>query len=307
MRHGAALLLALALALLAAPPARAQATDIEGYLLLLREAHAAAERRDRIGLEQVAPALLAVRRVALPGGEAPADNRWLAEALDTPDPDLPTIAARLGALIEALTYPSGPPAADAEARLRAILAAPPFTRPELPRAPGWLDRLFEWLLERIASVLSPVGRAAAENGGGLSWAIAALGLLIVAAVTTIWLRGLRRAIAPPAHMRDDPEAGLGPGEAARQAGDLARAGDYRRAARLLYLSALLWLDESGRLRYERDLTNREHLDRLEGSPALREALRPVVETFDRVWYGEAPLDADGFAAYQRQVEALREL
>jgi hypothetical protein len=108
-------------------------------------------------------------------------------------------------------------------------------------------------------------------------------------------------------LHDDPEEGLGAGEAARQAGDIAREGDYRRAARLLYLSALLWLDESGRLPYQRALTNREHLDRLAGSPALREAMRPVVETFDRVWYGETPLDAAGFAIYEQQVKTLREL
>jgi len=34
-------------------------------------------------------------------------------------------------------------------------------------------------------------------------------------------------------------------------------------------------------------------------------MAPIVETFDRVWYGHLPIDAESFAAYQRQVEALR--
>ncbi|MEI7769472.1 MAG: DUF4129 domain-containing protein, partial [Chloroflexales bacterium] len=107
-------------------------------------------------------------------------------------------------------------------------------------------------------------------------------------------------------LRDaDPEAALGAAEAAQRAGDLARAGDYRRATRMLYLSSLLWLDESGRLRYDRSLTNREYLERLGDSPNLRERLRPVVETFDQVWYGDIALDAAGFAAYAGQVAALR--
>ena len=41
------------------------------------------------------------------------------------------------------------------------------------------------------------------------------------------------------------------------------------------------------------------------NPALRERMTPIVETFDRVWYGHLPIDADSFAAYQQQVEALR--
>ncbi|MEI7771240.1 MAG: DUF4129 domain-containing protein, partial [Chloroflexales bacterium] len=170
----------LALALLGATVAHAQAAlDIDGYLRLLREAHAAAERRDQIGLEQVAPALTAVRSVALPGGgSAPADNRWLAEALGARRPDLPAITARLGALIDALSYPSGPPAADAEDRLKAILSRPPFRQGDAPRAPGWLDRLLQWLIDLLDRTFAPVSRGAAQSGGGLAWLIAAIGLLI---------------------------------------------------------------------------------------------------------------------------------
>nr|WP_255603998.1 DUF4129 domain-containing protein [Oscillochloris sp. ZM17-4] len=138
--------------------------------------------------------------------------------------------------------------------------------------------------------------------------MAIIGLLIIGAVLAAWVGGLRRALAPTARLRDDdPEAGLSAGDAALNASALARSGDYRRAARLLYLSSLLWLDERGRLRYDRALTNREHLDRLGDDPALRERLRPVVETFDRVWYGDMPLDATGYAAYEGEVAALREL
>jgi hypothetical protein len=75
--------------------------------------------------------------------------------------------------------------------------------------------------------------------------------------------------------------------------------------RYLYLSALLWLDERDHLRYDRALTNREYLERVRNNPALRTRLAPVIETFDRVWYGHAALDAQAFAAYQEQIEALR--
>jgi hypothetical protein len=41
------------------------------------------------------------------------------------------------------------------------------------------------------------------------------------------------------------------------------------------------------------------------NPALRARLGPIIETFDRVWYGYAPIDEAAFAAYRRQVEELR--
>ena len=76
--------------------------------------------------------------------------------------------------------------------------------------------------------------------------------------------------------------------------------------RYLYLAALLRLDERGLLRYDRALTNREYLERVRENPALRERLRPIVDTFDRVWYGHAQLDAEGFAEYRARVRALDE-
>jgi hypothetical protein len=92
-----------------------------------------------------------------------------------------------------------------------------------------------------------------------------------------------------------------------QAGTLAAGGDYRAAIRYLYLSTLLLLDERRLLRYDRSLTNREVLGQVAGDEALVERLRPVVEEFDRVWYGFAPVDEAEYEDYQRQIEQVREL
>jgi hypothetical protein len=58
------------------------------------------------------------------------------------------------------------------------------------------------------------------------------------------------------------------------------------------------------LRYDRSRTNREYLQQLRGKPA-HDALVPVVDTFEQVWYGHRPLDAVAFSEYERQVQALR--
>lgn len=305
-----AILLTLLLCLPGAVAAQAQPPTLADYERLLREAQAAAMRGDRLDLEQVAPALTAAESVQLPDGRlAPVDNRWLAEALDTANPDLPAIAERLGALIDALAY-AGPAApADAQQRLADLLSRPPFEQPAPPREPTLIDRFFQWLGEWLADLLQPVGEVAATTDGDLlSWGLVIIGGLLVAAVLAIWLRGLRRTLASdPQTLADDEEERLSAGEALGRANSLAQRGDYRTAVRYLYLSSLLWLDERRMLRYDRTLTNREYLTRLGERPDLRERLTPVVETFDRVWYGAAPLDAERFAAYEQQVARLREL
>jgi hypothetical protein len=83
------------------------------------------------------------------------------------------------------------------------------------------------------------------------------------------------------------------------------ASDYRSAIRYLYLSSLLLLDERGVIHYDRTLTNREHLRQVADKPGVSEALRPVVNTFDRVWYGIATVDEAMYQEFQADVERLR--
>ncbi|WP_129631782.1 DUF4129 domain-containing protein [Candidatus Oscillochloris fontis] len=303
------LLCILTLALFWTPAAHAAPVPFETYLRLLREAHTAAERGDQLGLAAVVSQLVELEQVQLADGRmAPVDNRWLAEAMQVQNPDLPQIATRIGALLDALTASTGPPDPAATERLHQILAAPPFTQPDPPETPQWLRDFFEWLADMFGAIAPPVAQSANDYSDPLAWIFVLIGLILVAVILFIWVRGLRRTLVPITPMpSDDPEAHLRADEAAQQAAELARQGEYRRAARMLYLSALLWLDEHGRLRYDRTLTNREYLEHLNNSPHLREGLRPVVETFDQVWYGDVRLDARSFATYAGQVAALREL
>jgi hypothetical protein len=319
LRRTSRYIIAIVLFVLALAPqvsvAQSAPMELREYEALLRAARTAAARGDRLDLEEIVARLEPVTSVRIPAGAtAPLDNGWLVEALAVPNPNLPAVAEQLGALIDALNYvgPAAPP--DALAQLDTILNNPPFGQPERPpREPGPIDRFFEWLFEQLVTWLEPVGQAAegaAEtNPDALAWVIVALGALLVLAVLVIWIRGMRRSLAPPdARLPNlaDPEANLTPTDARNQARVLAAQGDYRTATRLLYLSALLWLDERRALRYERHLTNREYLHRLAERPELRRRMQPVVETFDRVWYGHQPLDSTGFADYERQVAELRE-
>jgi hypothetical protein len=143
-------------------------------------------------------------------------------------------------------------------------------------------------LAPLAPVMLPVGGLIAAL-----FAIAVFGLGL--------RRGRSRAatrLPPEAHR----EAGWTAAQARAAAAEAAAAGDFRRAIRYRYLATMLALDEAGRLRFDRALTNREHLRR--APAALRDPLRPLVLTFDRTWYGGHPAGADDYQTYAAQAVAV---
>ncbi len=132
----------------------------------------------------------------------------------------------------------------------------------------------------------------------------ALGVAAVGAALVYFMR-VRPAAAEAAPDSDgDPTTSDAAGELATSS-EAAR--DYRSAIRYLYLACLLLLDERGLIRYDPALTNREHLRQIAGQPQLLDLLRPVVHTFDHVWYGFAPVDATLYGDFRRRVERLQQL
>lgn len=281
--------------------------DLATYERWLREALAAAQRNDRLSLELVAENLTSTNRVQGPDGSPiPVHNAWLQTALEAPDPDLSEITTRLGALLDALIRTSHRPPADAQQRLEAILSNPPFAERQVS-SDTWLTRFLDWLVDVLERLFSPAAEAGGSSVSLVNLLIITVCCVLLALVLFYLVNSLRTAMVGEARATpdDDPEANLSASDAFEQAGVLASGGDYRTAVRYLYLSSLLWLEEQGMLRYDRALTNREYLANLADRPDLRERLAPIIETFDQVWYGYAPLDAARFQTYEQQVAALR--
>ncbi|NJK81450.1 MAG: DUF4129 domain-containing protein [Chloroflexaceae bacterium] len=291
-------------------PATAQEVppDVTTYEGWLREALAAARRGDQLGLEAVATNLIETETVVLNDDtRISVDNSWLAAALEPVAPDLPSIADRLGAVLDALIQVGQSAPNDAQQRLTDILSRPPFVEAE-PTGNTWWTQFLDWLFDILDRLFRPVADAGAATGDLFGYVVMLICGVLLAGVIIYLLLNMRRSLVHEvrAVAVDDPEANLTATTALQQASTLARDGDYRTAVRYLYLSSLLWLDEQGRLRYDRALTNREYLDRLNSNPDLQARLVPIVNTFDRVWYGYAALDAESFSEYERQVAALRE-
>lgn len=313
------MLLLLALGLLGrAEPVQAAPPTLEAYRQIVAEAYAAAQRSDRIGLDDRAEALLQITDVALPDGTlAPVDNTWLRAALAQEPPAFPEIVARLGAVLDALGQPRNAPPGDALQKLNQVYEAPPFKDRELPSAWSrfWsaVGRGLANFLERIFGGIrlptTPANQPTPTAFSGISafgWLLIAAGVLLVLGIIVYAVRGVRRSVVAEARARAEAaeEATLTTAQALERAQADVRAGDYRNGARHLYLSSLLWLEERGLLRYDRSRTNREYLQQVRGNP-VHDDLVPVVETFERVWYGSRELDASDFDAYERQVAALR--
>lgn len=249
-------------------------------------------------LDRARRQLDAITAVTLPSGETIEVESPLPASLFGAD-----ALARLNLLRDQLAAAENDETAARLARLRAILARPQFA----PRgeSPSLLARVLRWLADLLPDDLLglPVGVA---NAIGLVVIVA--GLLVIAILVSYWLQGFLRSFVANAEARrrqDDGTAEPLTAAAAReQASELAQAGSYRQAMRQLYLAALLRLDEVGVLRYDRSQTNREVLAQLPSASATHSHLAPVVDTFDRIWYGIREPDQDTYATYAAEVDWL---
>lgn len=198
---------ALCCLLVASVAAQHTIPDTAAYKSWLREAFTAAQRRDRIGLEEAADRLIAVTSVRLPDGTVvPVDNVWLQEALVSPSPDFPLITARLGALIDASALPPSSAPADALERLDRLLSSPPVDRSE-PETPQWLIDFFDWLAQLLETVLRPIEAVPPDAANVVAWVVMLIGAALLLAVMLYLLVNLRRGMVRNARIAangDDP-------------------------------------------------------------------------------------------------------
>jgi hypothetical protein len=177
----------------------------------------------------------------------------------------------------------------------------------------WLQRLWEWIF--------PPDRDPFANPGGEMavrdlWrfavrAAAVVGAIAIAGLLGWWLSRLIGGFVRDAELQRRRASGeempASAADARANAAAEARSGSYRQAVRSLYLSALLSLEEGEIVVHDRTLTNRELLARAGGLAAgeeIRNAMQPVVQGFDDVWYGVTEPDALSYTAYEAEVATL---
>lgn len=281
-------------------------TPLQSYRIAISQSLALVEQAYATPLESRAPLLAqattllaAVQEVMLPSGSlVKVDNSSILALLHDPN-STDKALERLRSLNSALSRSPSTFNANDQARLRDILSHPPFTATAQ-------ENLLAALWSRIQDFIERLLNQSARGVFDFADLTVLLGLVVIIAVVTYFVRNLRRNIIPEEIIETQHEDGIAANsrEAFANAQYFAGIGDYRSAIRQLYLATLLSLDEHGRLRFDRSLTNREVLRDTSIAPPLAAALEPIVETFDRTWYGFEPITAGDFESYRRKVQAL---
>lgn len=195
--------------------------------------------------------------------------------------------------------------------LRAILARPEF-QPAADLDPWQLFWAAIWvLLETFLEwLLAPVREVARGRGTWIEVAVTLVAVAAIVAGIVFVVRVVRL------HMVREASLGGRAAAARRQRSDglwreahaLAEAGRFAEAARALYLSALYALEEHDVLAVHEALTNREHAARLVHlRPGAGRLFADVVGRYDRLRYGNYPLDASTFAELSERVRRARAL
>ncbi len=305
------------LTLLPASLAAQEATlPLQAYWQLVEETRLAVEDAvagdvdDILALQDLGARWQTIDHVTLADGTTiPVEHELLVEELTASEPDLELLLSRLQAAEELQRQWPAPiydasTAQSAIASLNEILSRPAFQVQEEP--PSLLNRIWQRILQFLFDLI-PDGIKIGDNAF-LNYLITGLGLLFLLTILFFVARTFLRSFSDTAEDGEDGShaAPMSAQAALQEAETLSRGGDYRTAVRYLYLSTLLLLDERNLLRYDPAQTNREYLKRLAGHPELSEALRSIVDVFDRVWYGHHALDQSAYASYEAQVRKIQE-
>lgn len=292
----------------AAPAHADDPASLEDYRSAIADARAQVEQAKQQSspareqaLAQAAATLGAIHTLQLESGATvEIDNAALVAQLADADKLFDSLE-RLTALQAAMSAPVPPVNQDQLDRLNTILSRPPFAA----ASPNWLQGIVDRMLEYLDRLLSNTARGIFD----VRDLLVLLGIAVAGAVFVFLVRNLRRnlvaeEVLPPPLVPGDARTSA---EAFANAQRLIQARDYRGAVRQLYLATLYLLDQRERIKFDPSLTNREYLSLANGDAATLSALKPIIETFDRTWYGFEPISPQEFETYRERVEKVREL
>ncbi len=194
----------------------------------------------------------------------------------------------------------------------------------------WLWKVNRWAENFLEWIFGSWDRGGDSSGGWLGSfspsvkhllivLLAAVGLLLVWLLCRLVLRRQKSSAVPGSAPQvfvkpevDDWTAlanDLPEDEWLARARRFAEEGDYRRALRAFYLSALSHLHGKQLIRITRAKSNAAYLSEVKRRehqvPGVEEAFSFVVKGFDRVWYGRYEVDEARLRAYEDHVSQIR--
>lgn len=226
--------------------------------------------------------------------------------------DVPELADKVDAALARLQVTVDQIQAMAEDQTEARLAAleTVLARQEFQTQLTLWQRFTRWLGELWAQYF-PQSQGNGASAGWIApvvgWALTIIAVVALIAVLSYWIQKLFGSFVYNAEIKSQTGAEGAPvtaQQAREQAAQQAEAGNYRGAVRRLYLAALLTMEEKGAIRHDRSQTNREVLAQVKEDEVVASHLRPIVETFDDVWYGVHEPDHQTYTDYTQEVDQL---
>ena len=228
----------------------------------------------------------------LKGGTGDSQPEILADLAKRP-PNFADAAPRLAALQRALDSPAttGDPAA-AQSKLHSVLSMHRYDA--LHRPPSPLDRLSQWVQDRIRDLLRALFGGSGAGGAIPSWLLYAIGVVVLAAVAFVVFRAAGGGLGGDVDA-EVPGAPRAPADYFAEADRLAASGD--RVAAVRALCAAVAGTISGQQTWAASpLTVREIFSR----SGHAQALRPLLLPFEAAVYGGRDVDA---ATYEKALAA----
>jgi Domain of unknown function (DUF4129) len=170
--------------------------------------------------------------------------------------------------------------------------------------PTWIDRLKQRLTELLVRLLSQMVRASAipTIGNIAVYALITLALLVLA----YWMyRTIHRNAELETILRHPlPVSSKEWKIWMKEAQSAAEASNWREAIHLSYWCGISFLEAQGLWRPDVARTPREYLRLLPSASEHRATLGALTRSFELVWYGTQPADAQAFSETLAQLEKL---
>lgn len=168
-----------------------------------------------------------------------------------------------------------------------ILARPEYQ----PEPPSLLDRAWTWINEQFAELLGSLfGTGGSYLVGWILLAVLA-GLLGWFLVRVMPRNRLGRNVAEPV-VETDVRATASRDDWLAQAGAAEAAGDWREAVRARYRAMIAGLIDRQEVADFDGATSGEYRASFEPGPPRSDSLDQATETFEQIWYGGSPAQAD---------------
>lgn len=187
------------------------------------------------------------------------------------------------------------------AELNAILARREFGD---VRGPGWIDRLKQWIFEKLLWLLRRAFGASAIPTVGKYFVYGLIGLAGLTLLYLVYRTILRDRDFEEIVPKDLPVSAKEWTIWLTESRTAAAKGDWRDAIHLAYWAGISFLEQQGFWKPDRARTPREYLRLIAGSSEQRETLMVLTGIFELAWYAKRDASQAEFTQTLEQLEKL---